>query len=93
MKLFAQHGFQAGQKIDEGIKRKLLDGVIYSPRDISQANLTAELKKLKDGQPKLERLLDPQFYACFAAAGANHDWGFLAKRTTQLISAPRHGEN
>ena len=89
MKLFAQHGFQAGQKIDEGIKRKLLDGVIYSPRDISQANLTAELKKLKDGQPKLERLLDPQFYACFAAAGAESRLGFLGEEDYAAYFGPK----
>jgi hypothetical protein len=77
MKLFAQHGAQCGQKIDEGIRRKLLDGVIYSPRDISQTNLQAELTKLKVA--KLEHMFDPQFYACVAAAGAESRIGFLGE--------------
>jgi len=77
MKLFAQHGAQCGQKIDEGIKRKLLDGVIYSPRDISQMNLQAELIKMKAA--KVEYMLDPQFYACFAATSAESRLGFLGE--------------
>ena len=35
MKLFAQHGASEGEKINEGFVRGLLDGVIYSPRDVS----------------------------------------------------------
>lgn len=78
MKLFAQHGAQCGQKIEEGTKRKLIDGVIYSPRDISQVNLQAELAKMKVA--KVERMFDPQFYACFAAVSAESRLGFLGEK-------------
>lgn len=77
MKLFAQHGAQTGQKIESGINQNLLDGVIYSPKDIAMTKLGEELKNLNKSHPQLERLLDPQFYACFAAANAEARLGFL----------------
>lgn len=77
MKLFAQHGAQAGPKVDEGIARGLLDGVVFGPRNISLANLKTELTRLKKEHPTFTRLVDPQFYACFAAAGADASLGYL----------------
>ena len=39
MKLFAQHGFSDGFKTVEGLRKELIDGVIFSPRDITPEKL------------------------------------------------------
>ena len=39
MKLYAQHGYGDGQKIIEGLRTELLDGVIFSPKDIKLATM------------------------------------------------------
>jgi hypothetical protein len=35
VKLFAQHGFSYGLKTVEGLRKELIDGVIFSSRDIT----------------------------------------------------------
>jgi hypothetical protein len=65
MKLFAQHGSQEGEKIREGFSRGLLDGVIYSPRDVSVAKLRGRLDDIAANYGNSERLVDPQYYAIF----------------------------
>jgi hypothetical protein len=65
MKLFAQHGAQEGDKITEGLSRGLLDGVIYSPRDVSLNSLRTKLDDLAANFSTTERLFDPQYYAIF----------------------------
>ena len=52
MKLFAQHGAQEGEKINEGFARGLLDGVIYSPRDVSLVTLRGKLDLLGEEYPQ-----------------------------------------
>jgi hypothetical protein len=42
VKLFAQHGFSDGLKTAEGLRKELIDGVIFSPRDITPENLQEE---------------------------------------------------
>jgi len=93
MKLFAQHGAQEGEKISEGFARGLLDGVIYSPRDVSLETLRTKLDSLEKECPNGERLVDPQYYAIFlngmeeARLGSLlDDYGdyFQARRRSQL---------
>jgi hypothetical protein len=77
MKLFAQHGAQEGEKINEGFARGLLDGVIYSPRDISLKTLRGKLDLLAAKHPSSERLLDPQYYAIFLNGTEEARLGYL----------------
>jgi hypothetical protein len=65
VKLYAQHGAQAGDKIIEGLRQDILDGVIFSPRDVTQANLRTKIDTIENEYPTAERLFDPQFYAIF----------------------------
>jgi hypothetical protein len=65
MQLFAQHGAQEGEKINEGLARGLLDGVIYSPRDVSLDTLRGRLDSLAAASERADRLIDPQYYAIF----------------------------
>jgi len=93
MKLFAQHGAQEGEKIKEGFDRGLLDGVIYSPRDVSLETLRGKLDFLAGKHPQAERFVDPQYYAIFlngtdeARLGyllEDYDGYFQGRRRTQL---------
>jgi hypothetical protein len=77
MKLYAQHGAQAGEKVEEGIRRSLIDGVIYSPRDISVENLQSKLRNLREQFPSSERLFDSQFYAAFFGEDSDARLGYL----------------
>jgi len=85
MKLFAQHGALCGERIDEGLKRKIIDGVIYSPRDISGANLKTAFEKVVKINPKADRLIDPQFYACFLASRGDSRLGELTEDYQQYF--------
>ncbi|MBL8695663.1 MAG: hypothetical protein JNJ88_16345 [Planctomycetes bacterium] len=93
MKLYAQHGFQEGNKIQLAITKDLIDGVIYSPRDIALTKLREEVESLKASHPSHERLVDPQYYATFLNDTENarlgnllDDYGayFRARRRSQL---------
>jgi hypothetical protein len=95
MRLFAQHGYGEGQKIIEGLQQNLLDGIIYSPRDISLAKLRELAQKIGSELPATERLFDPQFYATLIAVDPTSRLGYLEddyaayfgpRRYNQLIS-------
>ncbi|MFA5263085.1 MAG: hypothetical protein WC378_04615 [Opitutaceae bacterium] len=73
MKLYAQHGFQPGKRISQALADQLIDGVIYSAKDIDPAKLAEVL----GAQASLsDRFFDPQYYACLTAAqpGARLGW-------------------
>jgi hypothetical protein len=77
MKLFAQHGSQEGEKIIEAVSDGLIDGVIYSPRDVSLDALKAKLRELTQADKKLQRLFDPQYYASFLRGSEEARLGYL----------------
>jgi hypothetical protein len=89
MKLYAQHGAQEGDKIAEGFNRQLLDGVIYSPRDVGLGSLKEKLASLGREHPTAERLVDPQAYAAFLGAKEQARLGFLAKDYTGYFETRR----
>ena len=78
MKLFAQHGAQTGEKITEGLIQGLLDGAVFSPRDIALDTLRAKLDAMATNYPTAERLFDPQYYAVFLADNQDARLGYLA---------------
>jgi hypothetical protein len=77
MKVYAQHGALAGQKINEALQRELIDGVIFSPRDISHANLRAHLADIAENYPAADRLFDPQYYTCLTSGADQTRLGYL----------------
>ena len=77
MKLFAQHGFSDGLKIVEGLSKELIDGVIFSPRDITPEKLRESALKFAESSPISERLFDPQYYATLAAVDPLSRTGYL----------------
>lgn len=92
MKLFAQHGAQEGEKINEGFGRGLLDGVIYSPRDVSLENLKAKLATLAMNSGDAERLIDPQYYAIFLNGTAEARLGYLLEDYGAYFQPRRRGQ-
>ncbi len=73
MKLYAQHGFQPGKRITQGLADGLIDGVIYSAKDTDPSRLE---EVLRAQAPRSDRFLDPQYYACIVATqpGARLGW-------------------
>src|ERR1700735_4061850 len=67
VKLFSQHGFSDGLKTVEGLRKELIDGVIFSPRDITPEKLRECTSKCTESAPASERLFDPQYYATLSA--------------------------
>ncbi len=92
MKLFGQHGFGDGQKIRQGLDGGWIDGVIYSPKDISSEKLKSSLDDLAENKPEAERLFDPQFYATLVADSPNSRCGSLMIDYADYFAARRRGQ-
>lgn len=92
MKLFAQHGAQEGEKINVGLERGLLDGVIYSPRDVSLSNLRAKLDFLDANHAAVERLVDPQYYSIFLNGTQEARLGNLLEDYGDYFQPRRRGQ-
>jgi hypothetical protein len=73
MKLYAQHGFQPGKRIAQGLADGFIEGAIYGARDVAPDKLAELLSAQKKGS---DRFFDPQYYACMVAAqpGARLGW-------------------
>lgn len=95
MKLYGQHGHADGHKIEEGLRRQLIDGVIYSPKDVSLVRLQQNLESHRAEFPNADILFDPQYYASTLAVdpnartgklGEDYDSYFAPRRRSQLLS-------
>jgi hypothetical protein len=80
VKLFAQHGFSDGLKTVEGLRKELIDGVIFSPRDITPEKLRESASKFTESAPISERLFDPQYYATLSALDPLSRTGYLQEQ-------------
>ncbi|MBF0491396.1 MAG: hypothetical protein HQM15_01270 [Deltaproteobacteria bacterium] len=92
MKLFAQHGSQEGEKINEGISQKLIDGVIYSPRDVSFEKLEKKIQDISKSSPSIELYFDPQFYASFLIKQDGAKLGYLEDDYTEYFQHTRRSQ-
>ncbi len=77
MKLLAQHGHAEGNKVNEGIDKQLIDGVIFSPKDISLERLPERIGGLAARLPGVEILFDPQIYAAMITNDPSANLGKL----------------
>ncbi len=68
MKILAQHGSKAGDRIAQGLADGLIDGVIYGAKDIAPARLIEKCREHASNHPSSLRLFDPQYYASIVAA-------------------------
>ncbi len=92
MKLYAQHGAQAGEKVKKGFQAGLLDGVIFSPRDISLDQLKSSLQEIKNAYPKADLLFDPQYYTALLANSDGVRLGYLPEDYSAYFSGRRRLE-
>jgi hypothetical protein len=92
MKLYAQHGAQAGEKVIKGFQAGLLDGVIFSPRDISLGQLKSSLQEIKKDHPKADLFFDPQYYTALLANSDGVRLGNLSEDYSFYFSGRRRLE-
>lgn len=62
MKLFAQIGHGLGDKVQQGFSEGIIDGAIFSPKDLQQSTMQNRIAELRDSFPNAELFIDPQFY-------------------------------
>ena len=62
MKLFAQIGHGLGDKVIDGLSEGLIDGAIFSPKDLQQVTMKSRIKEIRHDYPNAEIFVDPQFY-------------------------------
>lgn len=77
MQLLAQHGFGNGEKIVRALSAGLVEGAIFSAKDVSPSKLQARLASIEDQFPQSMRLFDPQYYATLVAAQPGARLGYL----------------
>lgn len=83
MKLYAQHGHGNGEKIEEGIRRGSIDGVIFGPKNITRARLLSTISDINSVATRpVDVLLDPQFYAAIPAVDPSANLGSLQNETS-----------
>ena len=92
MKLFAQHGFSDGLKTVEGLRKELIDGVIFSPRDITPEKLRESASKFTESAPISERLFDPQYYATLSALDPLSRTGYLQEEYSCYFAPRRYDQ-
>ena len=78
MRLLAQHGYGDGDRVAQGLAQGTIEGVIYSPRDISSAKLETALADHAENHPDSVRLIDPCFYASHLLSVEGSKLGRLA---------------
>ena len=62
MTILVQHGWGKSGKIEQGIAKGLVEGVVMSPRDETPDKLASFLSSTRNSYPKVELLADPQAY-------------------------------
>jgi hypothetical protein len=83
MKLFAQVGHGLGDKVAIGLKEKLIDGAIFSPKDLKRETMVSRISEIRRDFPDAEIMVDPQFYVCLFANspainfGNITDWSYF----------------
>ena len=77
MKLYAQIGHGLGDKLAIGLGEGIIDGGIFSPKDLQVSTMTIRIKDIRAAFPKAQILLDPQFYASPFINNGNANMGCL----------------
>jgi hypothetical protein len=91
MKIFAQDGYGPGEKLEQGLSDKVIDGAVLSARYRHPEKFTEKADSLLPHEGEL--LLDPEFYATSsigkpnAKLGSLEEWDyFTAPRRSALIT-------
>ena len=79
MKLYAQIGHGNGDKTSLALNEGLVDGAILSPRDWRPEGIDSKIRPLIEAKADADILIDPQFYATFAATSESARTGKLTE--------------
>ncbi|MBI2193589.1 MAG: hypothetical protein HYU36_16560 [Planctomycetes bacterium] len=77
MKLYAQIGHGLGDKLNVGLAEKLIDGAVFSPKDMPRDAMKDKIADVRKSFPKADVLVDPQFYVSLFADAPNANVGRL----------------
>jgi len=93
MKLYAQHGYGEGEKINQGLQNGIISGAVYSAKDITPDRLNDRLNEIAALAPDAGRIFDPQYYVSLIGSDPNIRLGrleeypyFAIRRRGQLES-------
>jgi hypothetical protein len=89
MKLYAQQGSMEGEKITSGLRSKVIDGVIVSPRDIRIDNMKTKIVEYRTIDARTELYFDPQLYAAFSPVGDGNKLGYLLEDYSEYFKPYR----
>ena len=92
MKIFAQNGYGEGQKIIQGMEEDYIDGVIYSPKDLSPQKLQEKLNELTIRYGQKEFLFDPQYYVSLMGSNPSLNIGKLEDYSDHYFSFQTKGK-
>lgn len=67
MKLYAQIGHGMGDKVGKGLEEGLIDGAIFSPKDLQRDTMASRIAEMRGRYPGAAILVDQQFYVCLYA--------------------------
>lgn len=92
MKLYAQHGHAASDKLQKGIQEGYVDGIILSPRYLAPESANLLVEELRRLNPGIDVLIDPEFYAMRYVGTPNaqlrhlEEWPhFVPRRRNELL--------
>jgi hypothetical protein len=77
MKLYAQHGYGPGDKLNSGLSAGVLDGVVLGAKDTSKEQIDALIAGLKNAKPDADILFDPHYYASILPRDQDYRLGNL----------------
>lgn len=92
MKLYAQHGHAASDKMHRAVEDGYIDGVILSPRYLTPESVNQLVEELRNLNPRIDVLFDPEFYAIRYVGTPNaqlrhlEEWShFVPRRRNELL--------
>lgn len=83
MKLYAQIGHGLGDKVNKGLSEGLIDGAIFSPKDLQKSTMKEKISAMRNDFSDAEILIDPQFYVSLYSSspeinvGKIFDWDYF----------------
>jgi len=92
MKIYAQTGFQTGDKVTSGLADNLIDGVVFNARNSNPERAAERIAKAHAANAEAEILFDPEYYATRLIGTPNNqlgsleDWNyFTSQRRRDLV--------
>lgn len=93
MKLYAQHGYGEGDKINQGLQNGIISGAVYGAKDITPGRLNDRLNEIVELASAAGRIFDSQYYVSLIGCDPNIRLGrleeypyFAIRRRGQLES-------